>query len=244
MTSIEHLQNGRYAILKKLGEGGKGVVFKARDTALNRVVAIKMLKSAVLDEEAHSRFIREAQAVARLNHPNIVSIHDIGKENEKQFFVLEFVDGMSLREFMKTYPEGKCDIQTVLRICIDICNALQYAHSQGVLHRDIKPENILITEEGTAKLMDFGLAKMLGQPSITQEGIVVGTVAYVAPEIALGKGADARSDLYSFGAVLYEMVTGKPPFSGEDPVKIIFSHIHDYPVSPSRLNPKVPQALD
>jgi serine/threonine protein kinase len=243
LSSLEHLQNGRYAILKKLGEGGKGVVYKARDTALNRVVAIKMLKSAVSGEEAHSRFIREAQAVAKLNHPNIVSIYDIGKEDEKQFFVLEFVDGMSLRELMGTYPEGKCDIQTILRTGIDVCNALQYAHSQGVLHRDIKPENILITEEGTAKLMDFGLAKMLGQPSITQEGIIVGTVAYVAPEIALGKGADARSDLYSFGAVLYEAVTGRPPFTGEDSVKIIFGHIHDYPVSPSRLNPKVPQAL-
>ena len=243
MSSLEHLQNGRYAILKKLGEGGKGIVYKARDTALNRVVAIKMLKSAVSSEDAYSRFIREAQAVGRLNHPNIVSIYDIGKEEEKQFFVLEFVDGMSLRELMKTYPEGKCDIQTVLRISIDICSALQYAHSQGVLHRDIKPENILISEEGIAKLMDFGLAKMLGQPSITQEGIIVGTVAYVAPENALGKGADARSDLYSFGAVLYEIVTGKPPFAGEDPVKVIFGHIHDYPVSPSRLNPKVPHAL-
>jgi len=244
MSSLEHLQNGRYAILKKLGEGGKGVVYKARDTVLNRVVAIKMLKSTVLSEEAYSRFIREAQAVGKLNHPNIVSIHDISKDGEKQFFVFEFVDGMSLRELMRTYPEGKCDVQTVLRISIDVCNALHYAHSQGVLHRDIKPENILTTQEGIAKLMDFGLAKMLGQPSITQEGIIVGTVAYVAPEIALGKGADARSDLYSFGAVLYEAVTGKPPFTGEDSVKIIFSHIHEYPVSPSRLNPKVPQALD
>jgi len=243
LSSLEHLQNGRYAVLKKLGEGGKGIVYKARDTALNRVVAIKILKSAVVSEEAYSRFIREAQTVAKLNHPNIVSIHDIGKEDEKQFFVLEFVDGMSLRELGKTYPEGKCDIQTVLRTGIDVCSALQFAHSQGVLHRDVKPENILITQEGIAKLMDFGLAKMLGQPSITEEGIIVGTVAYVAPEIALGKGADVRSDLYSFGAVLYEMVTGKPPFPGEDPVKIIFSHIHDYPVSPSRLNPKVPQAL-
>jgi len=226
-----------------LGEGGKGVVYKARDTALNRVVAIKVLKSSVLSEEAGSRFIREAQAVAKLNHPNVVSIYDIGKEDREQFFVLEFVDGMSLRELMGTYPEGKCDVQTVLRVGIDICSALQYAHSQGVLHRDIKPENILITQEGNAKLMDFGLAKMLGQPSITQEGMIVGTVAYVAPEIALGKGAEASSDLYSFGAVLYEMVTGKPPFPGEDPVKVIFSHIHDYPVSPSRLNPKVPQSL-
>jgi len=243
LSSLEHLQNGRYAILKKLGEGGRGIVYKARDTVLNRVVAIKMLKSGVLSEEAHSRFMLEAQAVAKLNHPNIVSIYDIGKEDEKQFFVLEFVDGVGLRELMRTYPEGRCDIQTVLRVSIDICSALQYAHSQGVLHRDIKPENILICEEGTAKLMDFGLAKMLGQPSITQEGIIVGTVAYVAPEIALGRDADARSDLYSFGAVLYEAVTGKPPFPGENPVKIIFSHIHDHPVSPSRLNPKVPQAL-
>jgi len=243
LSSREYLQSGRYVTLKKLGEGGKGVVYKARDTALNRVVAIKMLKSAVSSEEAYSRFMLEAQAVAKLNHPNIATIHDIGKEDGKQFFVLEFVDGMSLRELMGTYPEGKCDIQTVLRIGIDVCNALQYAHSQGVLHRDVKPENILITQEGTAKLMDFGLAKMLGQPSITQEGVIVGTVAYVAPEIALGKGADARSDLYSLGAVLYEAVTGRPPFLGEDSVKIIFSHIHDYPISPNKLNPKVQQAL-
>lgn len=243
MSSRESLQRGRYVTLKKLGEGGKGIVYKARDTALNRVVAIKMLKSAVLTEETYSRFIREAQTVAKLNHPNIVSIHDIGKEDGKQFFVLEFVDGMSLRELMETYPEGKCDIQTALRIGIDVCIALQYAHSQSVLHRDIKPENIMITQEGTAKLMDFGLAKMLGQPSVTQEGVIVGTVAYVAPEIALGKGADARSDLYSFGAVLYEAVTGRLPFLGEDSVKIIFSHIHDYPISPDKLNSKVPRAL-
>jgi len=243
LSSLEYLQNGRYAILKKLGEGGKGVVYKARDTVLNRVVAIKVLKSAVQGEEAYSRFMREAQVTAKLNHPNIVSIYDIGREGEKQFFVIEFVDGMSVRSLMETYPEGKCDIQTVLRVGVDVCSALQYAHSQGVLHRDIKPENILITQEGNAKLMDFGLAKMLSQPRITQEGIIVGTVAYVAPEIALGKGADARSDLYSFGAVLYEMVTGRAPFPGEDSVKVIFSHIHDYPTSPSRLNPKAPQAL-
>jgi len=241
--SLEHLQNGRYAILKKLGEGGKGVVYKARDTVLNRVVAIKMLKTSATGEEGYSRFMREAQAVGKLNHPNIVTIHDIGKEDGKQFFVLEFVDGMSLRELMGTYPEGKCDIQAVLRIGIDVCRALEYAYSQGILHRDIKPENVMITRDDMTKLMDFGLAKMLGQPGLTEEGIIVGTVAYVSPEIALGRGADARSDLYSLGAVLYEAVTGKPPFVGEDSVKVIFSHIHDYPVSPSRLNPKVPQAL-
>jgi len=262
LSSLKHLQDGRYYVLKELDKGGKGVVYKAKDTVLNRVVAIKMFKKAILSEEAHSGFIREAQAVAKLNHPNIVSIHEIGavhikakelgvkgwlkgegEEEEKQFFVLEFVDGMNLRELLRTYPEGKCDMQTVLRTAIDVCSALQYAHSQGVLHGDVKPEDILVTQEGTSKLMDFGLAKMLGEPSITQEGTTVGTVAYVAPEVALGKGADARSDLYSFGVVLYEMVTGRPPFPGEDPVKIIFSHIHDYPVSPSKLNPEAPQAL-
>lgn len=243
LSYLTHLQNGRYAVLKKLGEGGKGVVYKARDTVLNRVVAIKVLKTGVAGEDSYSRFMREAQAVGKLNNPNVVSIYDIGKEDDKQFFVLEFVDGMSLRELMGTYPEGKCDIQTALRIAMDVCGALHYAHSQGVLHRDIKPENVMLTREDTAKLMDFGLAKMLGEPSLTQEGIIVGTVAYVAPEIALGRGADARSDLYSFGAVLYEALTGKPPFVGEDAVKVIFSHIHDHPVSPVRLNAKVPQAL-
>ena len=243
MESLEHLQNGRYTVLNKLGEGGKGIVFKARDTALNRIVAIKMLRNPVTTEEAYTRFITEAQSVAKLNHPNIASIYDIGKEDEKQFFVLEFVEGHSLRDLIESSPEGRCDIQTVLRIGIDVCNALQYAHSQGVLHRDVKPENIMITEQGVAKLMDFGLAKMLGQPRQTQDGVIVGTVAYVAPEIALGKGADTRSELYSLGAVLYEAITGKPPSPGEDPVKIIFSHIHDYPISPDKLNPKLPHAL-
>jgi len=229
--------------LRKLGEGGKGVVYKARDTVLNRVVAVKILKSAVTGEEAYSRFMTEAQAVARLNHPNVVSIHDIGKEDGRQFFVLEFVDGESLRDLMATYPEGKCDIQTVLKIGMDVCGALQYAHSQKVLHRDVKPENVMVTRDGVAKLMDFGLAKMIGQPKLTQEGVIVGTVAYVAPEVALGKGADARSDLYSLGAVLYEAVAGGPPFPGDDPIKVIFGHIHDHPTPLGKLNPKVPQAL-
>jgi len=212
LSSLKDLQNGRYAILKKRGEGGKGIVYKVRDTVLNRIVAIKMLKSEVLSEETYSRFVREAQAVAKLNHPNIVSIYDIAKEDEKRFFVAEFVDGMDLHELMRTYPDAKCDVQTILRITMDVCSALQYAHSQGVLHRDIKPENVLITQEGTAKLNDFGLAKALGGTRITERGMIVGTPAYLPPEQALGKDSDQRSDLYSLGATLYHMATGRPPF--------------------------------
>jgi len=230
--------------LEKLGEGGRGIVYKARDTVLNRVVAIKMLKSEVLSEEAYSRVIREAQVVAKLNHPNIVSIYDIGREDGKQFFVLEFVDGMSLRGLMGTYREGRCDLQTVLRIGLDVCGALQYAHSQGVLHRDIKPENILITQEGVAKLMDFGLAKALGGTRITKRGMIVGTPAYLPPEQALGKDSDQRSDLYSLGATLYHMATGRPPFPGDDPVKMIFSHINDVTMKPSRIDPNIDAELE
>jgi len=238
------LQNGRYAVLEKLGEGGKGVVYKARDTVLDRVVAVKVLKSEVLSEEAHSRVMREARVVAKLDHPNIVPIHDIGKEDEKQFFVLAFVDGMNLHGLMGTFREGKCDLQTILRVGMDVCGALQYAHSQGVLHRDIKPENILITEEGVAKLMDFGLAKALGGTRITKRGMIVGTPAYLPPEQALGKDSDQRSDLYSLGATLYHMATGRPPFPGDDPVKVIFSHINDIPMKPSRINPDIDVELE
>jgi len=244
LSSLKHLQNGRYAVLEKLGEGGKGIVYKTKDTVLNRVVAIKVLKSEVLSEEAYSRVMREAQVVAKLNHPNIVSIYDIGKEDEKQFFVLEFVEGMNLLGLMGTYREGKCDLQTVLKISIDISSALQYAHSQDVLHRDIKPENILITQEGTAKLMDFGLAKALGGTRITKRGMIVGTPAYLPPEQALGKDSDQRSDLYSLGATLYHMATGRPPFPGDDPVKVIFSHINDIPMKPGRINPDIDAELE
>jgi len=244
LSSLKHLQNGRYAVLEKLGEGGKGIVYKVRDTVLDRVVAVKVLKSEILSEEAYSRVMREARVVAKLNHSNIVSIYDIGKEEEKQFFVLEFVEGMNLLGLMGTYPEGKCDIQTILRIGIDVCSALQYAHSQGVLHRDIKPENILITQEGTAKLMDFGLAKALGGTRITKRGMIVGTPAYLPPEQALGKDSDQRSDLYSLGATLYNMATGRPPFPGDDPVKVIFSHINDIPMKPGRINPDIDVELE
>ena len=241
---FESFQGGRYKVRKKLGEGGKGIVFKAEDTRLGRTVAIKVIKGEGLDQESFARFEQEAKATAGLSHPNIVAIYDIGQEGESHYLILEFVDGPNLSGLIRSQPAARCDAATTLRIGSQICQALEYAHSHGILHRDIKPENIMITSEGIPKLMDFGLARALGGPNLTQRGVIVGTPAYLPPEQALGKRSDGRSDLYSLGCVLYEMVTGKPPFQGDEPVKVIFSHINDLPVMPQKLAPEIPAALE
>jgi tetratricopeptide (TPR) repeat protein len=241
---FESFQGGRYKVTKKLGEGGKGIVFKAEDTRLGRTVAIKVIKGEGLDQESFARFEQEARATASLSHPNIVAIYDIGRQGESHYLVLEFVEGPNLGGFIRSQPEARCDVAAILRIGSQVCQALEYAHSRGILHRDIKPENIMITSSGSPKLMDFGLARALGGPNLTQRGMIVGTPTYLPPEQALGKHSDARSDLYSLGCVLYEMVTGKPPFRGDDPVKVIFSHINDLPVMPRRLAPNIPEALE
>ena len=241
---FESFQGGRYKVTKKLGEGGKGIVFKAEDTRLGRIVAIKLIKGEGLDQESFARFEQEARATASLSHPHIVSIYDIGQEGESHYLILEFVDGPNLGGLIRSQPGARCDTATTLRICSQVCQALEYAHSHGILHRDIKPENIMITSAGLPKLMDFGLARALGGPNITQRGVIVGTPSYLPPEQALGKRSDARSDLYSLGCVLYEMVTGRPPFHGDDPVKVIFSHINDLPVMPRKLAPEIPEALE
>ena len=241
---FESFQGGRYKVAKKLGEGGKGIVFKAEDTRLGRTVAIKVIKSEGLDQESFARFEQEAKATAGLSHPNIVAIYDIGQEGESHYLILEFVDGPNLSGLIRSQPGGRCDAATTLRIGSQVCQALEYAHSRGILHRDIKPENIMITTTGLPKLMDFGLARALGGPNLTQRGVIVGTPAYLPPEQALGKRSDARSDLYSLGCVLYEMVTGTPPFRGDEPVKVIFSHINDLPVMPRKLAPDIPPGLE
>ena len=241
---FESFQGGRYKVTKKLGEGGRGIVFKAEDTRLGRTVAIKVIKGEGLDQESFARFEQEAKATAGLSHPHIVAIYDIGQEGESHYLILEFVDGPSLSGLISSQPGARCDAATTLRIGSQVCQALEYAHSHGVLHRDIKPENIMITSAGLPKLMDFGLARALGGPNLTQRGVIVGTPAYLPPEQALGKRSDARSDLYSLGCVLYEMVTGRPPFHGDEPVKVIFSHINDLPIMPQKLAPEVPAALE
>jgi class 3 adenylate cyclase len=237
---------GRYELREMLGEGARKRVHLAWDTRLEREVALSLIKTEGLDEAGQLRARREAQAMARLgDHPNIGTVHDIGEEDGQLYIVSEYMPGGDLEQLLREAGEERrlaCD--EAVRIATQLCCALEHAHGRGVIHRDVKPGNVWLGGDGTAKLGDFGLAVSTDRSRITHEGMMVGTAAYMAPEQALGRAPDARSDLYALGATLYEMLTGRPPFLGDDAVAIISQHLHTPPVAPTWHNREIPQRLE
>jgi len=236
---------GRYAVQRILGEGARKRVFLAHDTRLDRDVAIALIKMEGLDEAGRTRVRREAQAMARLgDDPHIVTVYDIGEDGDQVFIVSQYMAGGDLETLLQRAESHRLPLDQVLRIADQICAALDHAHARGIVHRDLKPGNVWLTADGAAKLGDFGLAVAMDRSRLTQAGMMVGTVAYMPPEQAVGRPPDTRSDLYSLGALLYEMVTGRPPFLGDDAVSVISQHINTAPVAPSWHNPDVPRALE
>jgi len=236
---------GRYQVKRFLGEGGRKRVFLAHDTRLDRDVAFSLVKTEGLDAAGLARVRREAQAMGRLgSHPHIVTIHDIGEEDHQPYIIQEFMEGGAVQDIVEQAPDHQLPIDQFVQIASEVCQALQHAHDRGIIHRDVKPGNIWLTADGHARLGDFGLAVALDLSRMTQAGMMVGTVAYMPPEQALGGKVDPRSDLYGLGGTLYEMLTGRPPFLGDDAVAIISQHINVPPVSPSWHNKEIPKPLD
>ena len=233
----------RYEILEKIGNGGMATVYKAQDTVLKRYVAVKVLREEfTTDEEFIRRFNTEAQSAASLAHPNIVSIYDVGTEDNIYYIVMELIQGKTLKEIID--EDGVLPWKWSLDIAIQIASALEVAHKNNIVHRDIKPHNIIITEDGVAKVTDFGIAKAVSNSTITAFGTTIGSVHYFSPEHARGGYTDAKSDLYSLGVVMYEMLTGRVPFDADTPVSIALKHMQEKPIEPIKLNPAIPYSVN
>ena len=234
----------RYEILEKVGNGGMATVYKATDLVLKRYVAVKILRDEfTTDEEFIKRFETEAQSAARLVHANIVSIFDVGVDNGIYYIVMELIQGKTLKEII-VEERGPLPWKWSVNVAIQIASALEMAHRNNIIHRDIKPHNIIITEDGVAKVTDFGIAKAVSNSTITAFGTTIGSVHYFSPEHARGGYTDAKSDIYSLGVVMYEMVTGKVPFDADTPVSVALKHMQEDPVPPIELNPHLPEAVN
>ena len=241
---IGKLLDNRYEILERIGSGGMAVVYKARCHRLNRLVAIKILKSDLAqDAEFRRRFHDESQAVAMLSHPNIVAVYDVSHSDDLDYIVMELIDGITLKQYMQKKGEP-LNWREALHFITQIMKGLSHAHSRGIIHRDIKPHNIMVLRDGSVKVADFGIARLTSaaQNTLTQEAL--GSVHYISPEQARGSYIDARSDIYSAGVVLYEMLTGRLPYEGDSPISVAIQHINSIPLSPREINPDIPEALE
>ncbi len=239
-----NLLGNRYEILQKVGNGGMAIVYKARDIVLNRNVAVKVLRDEfTTDEEFIKRFETEAQSAARLTHANIVSIYDVGVDAGIYYIVMELVQGKTLKEII-IEENGPLPWKWSLNVAIQIASALDMAHRNNIIHRDIKPHNIIITEDGVAKVTDFGIAKAVSNSTITAFGTTIGSVHYFSPEHARGGYTDAKSDIYSLGVVMYEMLTGRVPFDADTPVSVALKHMQEEPKEPIEVNPNIPTAIN
>ena len=239
---IGRLLDGRYEILEAIGNGGMAVVYKARCHRLNRLVAIKILKDELSkDEEFRNRFHGESQAVAMLSHPNIMSVYDVSTHDDADYIVMELIDGITLKQYME--KKGTLNWKETLHFAMQIGKALEHAHGRGIVHRDIKPHNVMVLKNGSVKVTDFGIARLMSQSNtLTKEAL--GSVHYISPEQAKGGRVDNRSDLYSLGVVMYEMMTGRAPYDGDSPVAVAIQHINGGATMPSVLNPNIPGGLE
>ncbi|MDQ4095474.1 MAG: Stk1 family PASTA domain-containing Ser/Thr kinase, partial [Actinomycetota bacterium] len=246
MSTTHHTFGGRYEVIGRAGSGGMAEVYRARDELLGREVAVKVLNERLSGDRTFvERFRREAQAAANLNHPNIVSLYDFGADGNTYYIVMEYIDGRPLADIIQA--EGPLMPERAAEIGVDVARALERAHNANLIHRDVKPSNIMLNSSGQTKVTDFGIARAMGgdgEQTMTQTGMVIGTAAYLSPEQAQGTPVDQRSDVYALGCVLYEMLAGTPPFTGDTPLSVAYRHVRENPQPPSAVNPDVPRAFD